>query len=152
MTLYFPQTYYADVAPDFQGFNSKDFADALSMFLIMSYLVYNHLDSTPPQDDLSVRNQVRTALSKSQHYTALNDDQKQQGVVLLLFFTSYIMGEYGRAIVDDQCDVARSGEGYECPKEIAIDLVSIFAQGMAQIFGFRVADFVMNKQGLQKSR
>jgi hypothetical protein len=150
MELYFAQDYYTAVAPDFQGFDTKDFADALTMFLTMSYLVYNHLDSTPPQDDLALRDQVRSALAKSKRYASLSDAEKQQGSVLLLFFTSYIVGEYNRAVSDDKCEASASGK-YLCPVEIAIKLVSTFAQGVAQIFGFRVDDFVMNERGLEQN-
>ncbi len=123
------------------------------MFLTMSYLVSYHLDSTPPEHDLAIRDQVRSALLKSQKYLALSDEEKQQGALILLFFVSYMVGEYNRALDNDTCASEDKTPGADikpnCPKYTAVDLVSTFSESLAQIFGLNVPGLVLTEQGFE---
>ena len=153
MEIYFSKDYYTEIRPDFAGLNTQDFADALTMFLTMSYLVSYHLDSTPPEHDLAVRDQVRSSLLKSQRYVSLSDEEKQQGALILLFFVSYMVGEYNRALDNDTCSSEDKTPGADiklnCPEFTAVDLVSTFSESLAQIFGFRVRSIVLTDQGFE---
>jgi hypothetical protein len=138
-----------------EGLNSRDFADALTMYLTMSYLVSNHLDSTPPEHDLAVRDQVRAALAKSKHFANLNDAEKQGGAMLLLFFVSYGVGEYNRARETDTCAAEDKTPGAskttlaDCPKFTIVDNVSTFTTGLAKIFGFQMTQVVLTEHGFE---
>jgi hypothetical protein len=155
MTLYFTGSSYDEaLAGSDDQLDTKDFSDVLTMFLVMSYLVANHLDSTPAAHDLAVREQVRAALASSPRFAALSDAEKQEGVLLLLFFTSYNVGDYNRALDSSNCaanDVTPgpSEATFYCGKYTEVDLVSTFTEGVAQTFGFRVRDVVMTENGFE---
>jgi hypothetical protein len=156
MTIYFTGPSYDEaLAGSDDQLDTKDFSDVLTMFLVMSYLVTNHLDSTPAAHDLAVREQVRTALANSPRFAALSDAEKQEGALLLLFFTSYNVGDYSRAVDNSSCAAddltpGPSEPSFYCGKYTEVDLVSAFAEGVAQIFGFRVRDFVLTENGFER--
>jgi hypothetical protein len=156
MELYFTGSSYDEaLAGSDDTLDTKDFSDVLTMFLVMSYLIANHLDSTPAAHDLAVREQVRNTLAESKRFAALSDADKQKGALLLLFFVSYNVGEYDRALNSNTCAAADTTPGpseatFYCGKYTETDLVSTFAESVAQIFGFRVRDFVLTEHGFER--
>jgi hypothetical protein len=158
MQIYFTDSYYDEaLAGSDDYFDTKDFADALTMYLTMSYIIANHLvDGTPAEYDLAAREQVRAALATSPRFAALNDADKQRGTLLLLFFLSYAVGDFNRALESNTCAANDSTPGpskatFYCGKYTEVDLVSTFAESVAQIFGFRVRDFVLTGKGFESA-
>jgi hypothetical protein len=156
MQLYFTDAYYDEaLAGSGDYFDTKDFADALTMYLTMSYIITHHLvDGTPAEYDLAVREQVRDALPHSPRFAALSDADKQQGTLLLLFFTSRIVGDFNSAIDGSRCAAKDLTPGpseatFYCGKVTEADLVSTYAEGVAQVFGFRVRAVVLTGKGFE---
>jgi hypothetical protein len=157
MQIYYGEDFYAEaLGGSDDTVNTKDFADVLMMFLTASYVGANLLQNgTPAEHDLAVREQVRAALAQSPRFAALRDEEKQQGVLLLLFFTSRIFGDFNTAISESRCAAndstpGRSEATFYCGKVTEADLVGTFAESVAQVFGFRVEDFVMNENGFER--
>lgn len=157
MQLYYSEDFYAEaLAGSNDTVDTKDFADVLMMYLTATYVGANLLqDGTPAEHDLAVREQVRTALAQSPRFAALSDEEKQRGALLLLFFTSRIFGDFNTAIAESRCAAndqtpGSSGATFYCGKVTEADLVGVFAESMAQVFGFRVKDFVMNENGFER--
>jgi hypothetical protein len=156
MQIYFADEFYQEALADSNDyFDTKDFADALTMYLTISYVLANHLrDGTPAEYDLAAREQVRAALAKSSRFATSSDADKQRGALLLLFFTSYTIGEFNRAVESNACTANDSGPGpseptFYCGKYTEVDLASMFAESVAQVFGFRVRDFMLNENGFE---
>jgi hypothetical protein len=159
MQIYYSEDFYAEALEgSHDTVDTKDFADALMMFLTASYVGANLLqDGTPAEHDLAVREQVRAALARSPRFAALTDDDKQRGVLLLLFFTSRIFGDLYTATTESRCAAndqtpGRSEATFYCGKVTEADLVGAFAESTAQVFGFRVRDFVMNENGFERKQ
>jgi hypothetical protein len=156
MQIYFTDSYYDEaLAGSDDNFDTKDFADVLTMYLTMSYVIANHLtDGTPAEYDLAARAQVRAALAQSPRFAKLSDADRQRGALLLLFFLSYTVGDFNRALDSNTCAANDSTPGpskatFYCGKYTEVDLASTFAESVAQVFGFRVRDFVMNENGFE---
>jgi hypothetical protein len=157
MQIYYGRDFYAEALGDSNdSVGTKDFADALMMFLTATYVGANVLQNgTPAEHDLAVREQVRAALAQSPRFATLSDEEKQQGVLLLLFFTSRIFGDFNTAISESRCAASDETPGsssptFYCGKVTEADLVGVFAEGVAQVFGFRVREFVMNENGFER--
>ncbi len=157
MQVYYSQDFYAEALAGSSDYvDTKDFADVLMMFLTASYVGANLLqDGTPAEHDLAVREQVRAALMHSPRFAALSDEEKQRGALLLLFFTSRIFGDLNSAITESKCAASDTTPGpseatFYCGRTTEADLVSTFAEGMAQVFGFRVREFVMTENGFER--
>jgi hypothetical protein len=156
MQNYYYDDFYAEALNGSDDFiDTKDFADVLMMFLLGAYIGFNHgFDGTPAEQDLAVRQQVRAALEQSPRFAALSDEEKQQGALLLLFFTSRIFADFNSAISEGTCAASDTVPGpaeatFYCGKTTELDLVSAFAESIAQIFGFRVRDFVITGSGFE---
>jgi hypothetical protein len=157
MQIYFGDDFYREaLAGSDDYFDTKDFADVLTMYLSISYVLANHLvDGTPAEYDLAAREQVRAALAHSPRFAALDDADKQRGTLLLLFFVSYTVGEFNRALENNDCAANDLTPGPSepktlyCPSLTEVDLVGTFTESLAQIFGFRVRQFVMNENGFE---
>ncbi len=158
MQIYYGEDFYAEaLAGSNDTVDTKDFADVLMMYLTASYIGANLLNGTPAEHDLAVREQVRAALARSPRFAALSDDDKQRGALLLLFFTSRIFGDLYTATVESRCAAndqtpGRSEATFYCGKVTEADLVGAFAESMAQVFGFRVREFVMNENGFERKQ
>jgi hypothetical protein len=157
MQNYYPDDFYREALGSSDDFvNTKDFADVVMMFLTASYIGANHgFDGTPAEQDLAVRQQVRAALQQSPRFAALSDEQKQQGALLLLFFTSRIFADFNSAISESTCASSDTVPGpaeatFYCGRTTELDLVSAFSESTAQVFGFRVRDVVMTEKGLER--
>jgi hypothetical protein len=156
MQNYYYDDFYKEALAGTDDFvDTKDFADVLMMFLTASYIGANHgFDGTPAEQDLAVRQQIRAALAQSPRFAALSDEEKQQGALLLLFFTSSIFRDFNLAIDESTCAANDTMPGpaeatFYCGKTTELDLVGAFAEGVAQVFGFRVWDFVMTDNGFE---
>jgi hypothetical protein len=73
--------------------------------------------------------------------------------VLLLYFTSRIFGDFGTATNESVCAAEDTIPGateasVSCGQTTDLDLVASFAEGVAQVFGFRVADYKLTEKGL----
>jgi hypothetical protein len=159
MQIYFGEDFYAEaLAGSDDTVDTKDFSDVLTMFLTASYVGANLLQNgTPAEHDLAVREQVRAALAQSPRFATLSDEEKQQGVLLLLFFTSRIFGDFNTALSESHCAAndetpGRSEATFYCGKFTEADLVSTFTESIAQVFGFRVWEFVMNENGFERKQ
>lgn len=156
MDQYYYDDFYREALAGSDDFvDTKDFADALMMFLTAAYVGANLLhDGTPAEQDLAVRQQIRAALTQSKHFATLSDEEKQRGTLLLLYFTSRIFGDFGTAISESACAARDTIPGpseasFYCGKTTELDLVAAFAEGVAQVFGFRMRDFVMTENGFK---
>jgi hypothetical protein len=154
MQNYYYDDFYREALAGSDDFvDTKDFADVLMMFLTASYIGANLItDGTPAEQDLAVRQQVRVALAQSPRFAALSDDEKQQGALLLLFFTSRIFADFNSAISESTCAANDTIPGpaeatFYCGRTTELDLVGAFAESIAQIFGFRVREFVLTDEG-----
>ena len=159
MQIYYGRDFYAEaLAGSDDTVDTKDFSDVLMMFLTATYVGANVLqDGTPAEYDLAAREQVRAALAQSPRFAALGDEEKQQGTLLLLFFTSRIFGDFSTALSESQCaandETPGSSEAtFYCGKVTEADLVRAFAEGIAQVFGFRVREFVMSENGFERKQ
>jgi hypothetical protein len=157
MDQYYYDDFYREALNGSDDFvDTKDFADVLMMFLTASYIGVNHgFDGTPAEQDLAVRQQIRAALEQSSRFAALSDEEKQQGTLLLLFFTSSIFRDFNTAISESTCAANDTVPGptaatFYCGKMTEIDLVSAFSESVAQVFGFRVRDFVLTDGGFER--
>lgn len=156
MQNYYYDDFYREALNGVDDFvDTKDFADVLMMFLTAAYIGTNHgFDGTPAKQDLAVRQQVRGALAQSPRFAALSDEEKQRGALLLLFFTSSIFRDFDVAISESTCASSDTVPGpaeatFYCGKTTELDLVGVFAEGVAQVFGFRVHDFVITDNGFE---
>lgn len=156
MAQYYYDDFYREALAGSDDFvDTKDFADVLMMFLTGSYIGANLItDGTPAEQDLAVRQQVRAALESSPRFAALSDDQKQQGALLLLFFTSRIFADFNTAIAESTCAANDTIPGpveatFYCGRTTELDLVGAFSESVAQVFGFRVRDFVLTENGFE---
>jgi hypothetical protein len=157
MQNYYYDDFYREALNGSDDFvDTKDFADVLMMFLTASYIGAHHgFEGTPAEQDLAVRQQVRAALAQSPRFAALSDEEKQRGALLLLFFTSSIFRDFGVAITESNCAASDTVPGptaatFDCGKTTELDLVGAFAEGVAQVFGFRVRDVVMTDNGFER--
>jgi hypothetical protein len=157
MQNYYYDDFYKEALAGSDDFvDTKDFADVLMMLLTGSYIGANLItNGTPAEQDLAVRQQVRAALAQSPRFAALSDDKKQQGALLLLFFTSRIFGDFNTAIAESTCAANDTTPGpaeatFYCGRTTELDLVGAFAEGVAQIFGFRVREIVLTENGFER--
>ncbi len=154
MQNYYYDDFYLEALAGSDDFvDTKDFADVLMMFLTASYIGVNHgFDGTPAEQDLAVRQQVRAALEQSPRFAVLGDEEKQRGALLLLFFTSGIFRDFNTATSESTCAATDTTPGpaeatFYCGRTTELDLVGAFSEGVAQVFGFRVKEFVLTDDG-----
>jgi hypothetical protein len=157
MAQYYYDDFYREALAGSDDFvDTKDFADVLMMFLTGSYIGANLIrEGTPAEQDLAVRQQVRAALGSSPRFAALSDDEKQQGALLLLFFTSRIFSDFNTAIAESECAASDTTPGpagatFYCGRTTELDLVGAFSEGIAHIFGFRVREVVLTANGFER--
>ncbi len=157
MAQYYYDDFYREALAGSDDFvDTKDFADVLMMFLTGAYIGANLIqDGTPAEQDLAVRQQVRAALGSSPRFAALSDDEKQQGALLLLFFTSRMFSDFGTAISESTCAANDTTPGpaeatFYCGRMTELDLVGAFSEGVAQVFGFRVLEYVLTEHGFER--